>query len=129
VGLPVLVPPVPLRLQSATFASGIDAQTLALSDTLRTPAAQAVVGPSLVVLVEVFAPTDLPAQVRLEWRRNGSTIRRSRPIDIVANESGFRVWDLWSPTSGPVAPGDYEVVLRTRGSRVFGVARIAVTTP
>ena len=124
--LPVLVPPVPLRLQSATFASGIDAQSLVLSDTLRSPAAAAAVGPRMVVLVEVFAPSDLQAQVRLEWRRNGSTIRWSRPIDIVANDAGFRVWDAWSPPAGDVAPGDYEVVLRTRGSRVVGVARMAV---
>jgi hypothetical protein len=126
VGLPVLVPPVPLRLQSATFSSGINPQSLALTDTLRTPATPAAVGRSLVVLVEVFAPSDLPAQVRLEWRRNGSTIRRSRPVDIVANENGFRVWDAWSPPAGDVAPGDYQVVLRTRGARVFGVARIDV---
>ncbi|MGH7669738.1 MAG: DUF5924 family protein, partial [Gemmatimonadaceae bacterium] len=127
VGVPALVPPVPLRLQRATWATSIDRQTLALRDTLRSPTSAASVGPSLAVLVEVFAPTDLPTQVALEWKRDGSTVRESRPIDITANQSGFRVWDAWHPTDGVVPPGAYEVVLRTQGNRVFGVARLRVT--
>ena len=126
VAAPVLVPPVPLRLQSATFGSGINAQSLLLRDTLSTPTTTLAVGSSLVVLVQVFAPSALSTRVWMEWRRNGSTLRSSRPIDIVANRSGFRVWDAWNPPAGAVLPGDYQVVLRTRGSRVFGVARITV---
>lgn len=126
VGAPVLVPPVPLRLQTATFGSSIDPQALTLRDTLHTPTSTSAVDASLVVLVQVFAPSALSTRVWMEWRLNGNTIRRSRPIDIVANEAGFRIWDSWSPPTGAVLPGDYQVVLRTRGSRVFGVARIAV---
>ncbi len=125
-GFPELVPPVPLRMQSATFGAGIDEQTLAIGDTLRSPAAPDGVGPVLVVVVQVFAPSALPAQVALEWKRDGATIRESRSIEIVAHEAGFRVWDSWRPTTGRVPPGRYEVVLRTQGNRVFGVARLTV---
>jgi Family of unknown function (DUF5924) len=127
VGVPALVPPVPLRLQRAMWASAIDRPTLALRDTLRSPASSVAAGPSLAVRLEVFAPTDLPTQVALEWKRDGVTVRESRPIDITANRSGFRVWDAWHPAGGVVPPGEYEVVLRTRGNRVFGVARLRVT--
>lgn len=129
VGFPELVPPVPLRLQSATFSSSIDQQTLAVGDTLRSPVASGTVGPDLVVVVEVFAPSALPAQVALEWRRNGATVRQSRDIEIVAHPPGFRVWDSWRPTSSDVPPGNYEVVLRTQGNRVFGVAKLTVVGP
>jgi Family of unknown function (DUF5924) len=129
VGFPELVPPVPLRMQSATFGTGIDEPTVATSDTLHSPVPASAVGPLLVVVVEVFAPSALPAQVALEWKRDGATVRQSRAIDIVAHESGFRVWDSWRPSGGRVLPGDYEVVLRTQGERVFGVARLAVRNP
>lgn len=126
VGLPSLIPPVPLRLKEATFADGIDPETLTLADTLpgRVPAAE--LGRSLVVLVEVFAPSTLPATVQLEWWRGRDLLRISREIRITAHAWGFRVWDGWHPPSGPVPPGSYRVVLRTSGRRVFGVATLRV---
>ncbi len=126
IGFPSLVPPVPIRLEDATFAPDIDSETLAIADTLPSPASASAAGSSLVVLVEVFAPSALPAKVNLEWRRDGATLRVSREIDIVAHASGFRVWDRWRSPTGRVPPGLYQVVLRTEGDRLFGVASIRV---
>jgi hypothetical protein len=125
-GMPSVVPPVPLRMKSATFATGIDPESLALSDTLgaRVPAAR--LGGRLVVLVQVFSPRNVPARVRLEWTRDGTTVHTSREVEIVAHEAGFRVWDGWRPPSGQVPPGRYRVVLTTWNGRVFGVARVEV---
>lgn len=124
--VPVLVPPVPLRLERATFASGIDTETLLLEDTLSSPVPAGDVGSSLVVLVEVFAPSTLPATVQLQWRRGPELLRVSREIQITAHAWGFRVWDRWRAPAGVVPPGRYRVVLRTSGGRVFGVATLRV---
>jgi len=129
VRFPALVPPVPIRMQTATFAPSVERATLAIHDTLRSPVSSAAVGGSLAVVVQVFAPLALPALVQLEWTRDGTTIRESRDIEIVAQKSGFRVWDAWHPEGGVVPPGAYQVVLRTRGNRVFGVARLRVENP
>ncbi|HVA58107.1 MAG: DUF5924 family protein [Gemmatimonadaceae bacterium] len=129
VGFPGLVPPVPLRLQRATFSSSIDQRTLALGSALSSPVSSAVVGPVLVVVVEVFAPSALPAQVVLDWTRDGISLHQSRDIEIVARRSGFRVWDSWRSPTGNIPPGKYEVVLRTQGNRVFGVAKLTVVGP
>jgi len=125
-GFPGLIPPVPLRLEQATFASGIDRSTLVLADSLTDHVSSAEVGGSLVVLVEVFAPSALPATVNLEWRRDGELLRVSREVGITAHAASFRVWDGWHPSSGSVPPGRYRVVLLTSGRRVFGVAELTV---
>jgi hypothetical protein len=122
IGFPNLVPPVPIRLEHATFSSDIDSETLEITDTLPSRASTTEVGSSLVVLVEVFAPSAVPARVSLEWMRDGETLRVSREIEIVAYATGFRVWDRWRSPSGQVPPGRYEVVLRAEGDRFFGVA-------
>ncbi len=126
VALPVLIPPVPLRLERATFATDIDSRTLRVADTLSSPVPAARVGGSLVVVLEVFAPSTLPATVRLEWRRGPELLRVSREIAITAHAWGFRVWDRWRAPSGRVPPGRYRVVLKTSGGRVFGVATLRV---
>ena len=126
IGVPVLVPPVPLRLQTATFSSAIERSTLALADTLSGQVSSAQAGGSLYVLVQVFAPTDLPTNVQLEWRRNGELLHVSREVGITAHAEGFRVWDGWHAPGGVVPPGRYRVVLRTGDRRVFGVAMLRV---
>lgn len=126
VGVPGLIPPVPIRLQSATFASGIERGTLTLADTLAGQVTSTQVGGALVVLAQVFAPSALPTTVQLEWWRDRDLLRVSRDVEITAHVEGFRVWDAWRPESGEVAPGHYRVVLRTSGRRVFGVAKITV---
>jgi len=126
VGLPSLIPPVPLRLQRATFASGFEPGSHVLADTLPDPVPLEQLSGTLVVLAEVFAPSALPANVRLEWWRDGELLRVSREVEITAHAEGFRIWDAWHPASGSVLPGRYRVILRTGGRRVFGVATITV---
>lgn len=123
---PVLVPPVPLRLDDATFAPDIDRETLALTDSVAGSVPAGVLGNRLVVLATVFAPSALPANVRVEWRRDGERVRISREIEIVAHGEGFRVWDAWVAPGEGVDPGRWEARLTTAG-RLFGVAEIDVT--
>lgn len=127
VGIPSLVPPVPLRMQSVTFASGIDRQTLALTDSLDGSVEAAAVAERLVVLVEVFAPASIPTRVHLDWTRDGEPVRTSRDVEIVAHEWRFRVWDSFHPENGAVSPGRYRVTLKTSTGRIFGVASLDVT--
>jgi hypothetical protein len=128
IGLPSVVPPAPLRMTSATFASAIDRQTLALTDTL-TSGGRAPSDGVLIVLVQVFAPAAVPTNVSLEWKRDGEVFRTSRGVDIVAHDAGFRVWDSWRPESTEFPSGRYEVTLKAHGGRVFGVAALSVATP
>jgi hypothetical protein len=126
VGLPGLIPPVPLRMERATFASGIDSRTLVPTDSLPERVSATDVGGALFVIFEVFAPTALPAHVQLEWRRDGELLRLSREVSITAHASGFRVWDGWHAPTTPLPPGRYRVVLRNSGRRVFGVAKLTI---
>ncbi|MGD8414672.1 MAG: DUF5924 family protein [Candidatus Latescibacterota bacterium] len=119
-GLPELVPPVPLRLQKAVFTRGIDRETLVPADTLMSPVASQQVGATLYVIVKVFAPSIVPTEAKLEWYRDGELFRESREVAITAHELGFRIWDGFRPRSGQVRSGRYEVVLRTGEGRVFG---------
>jgi hypothetical protein len=126
VGFPQLVPPVPLRVQSATFASGLDRERLLVADTLQDEVARAALPDGLYVMLQVFAPTVVPTDVQVVWKRDGRVLREGRRVSITAHELGFRVWDAWRP-SGGLEPGRYEVVMRTRANRVFGSARFEVT--
>jgi hypothetical protein len=125
-GLPRAIPPVPLRLQRATFASGIDRKTLALAEPLADHVPSTDLKGSLYLLAQVFAPSALPAGVRLEWRRDGDLLRVSREVSITAHAAGFRVWDGWHAPSRSVPPGTYTVVLQTADRRVFGRATLIV---
>jgi hypothetical protein len=125
--VPSLVPPVPLRMKTVTFASQIDRASLAMTDTLGTSVPAGHLGNRIVVLAEVFAPGAVPARVQFEWRRDGMTLRTSRPVDIVAHESSFRVWDALTDQTAPLGPGRYEVILRTTRGRWFGRAVLHVT--
>ena len=124
--LPGVIPPVPLRMNQATFGSGIDRATLDVTEILLDRVSATDVGDGLYVLVAVFAPTALPATVQLEWWRDSELLRVTREIGITANAASFRVWDAWRPESGTVSPGRYRVVLRTVERQVFGVATLAV---
>jgi hypothetical protein len=126
IGVPSVVPPVPLRMQGATFSNDIDRETLALGDTLAGTVSADDIGSRLVVLVEVFAPGSVPAHVRLEWSRNGEVVHTSRDVAILAHEWRFRVWDAWLPEGGRVPPGPYRVTLRTTTGRIFGVMEVEV---
>ncbi|HEX9105999.1 MAG TPA: hypothetical protein VF832_02195, partial [Longimicrobiales bacterium] len=123
---PQVIPPVPLRLERASFAAGMERRTLTLRHLLPARATPLEVGRELVVLFDVFSPAAVPATVQLEWWRDGTLLRTSRDVAIVAHTNGFRLWDAWHPTAPPVPPGRYRVVLQTSGRRVFGVGRITV---
>lgn len=125
-GVPSLVPPVPLRMQSAAFASDIDRETLALSGTLGATVEASALQGRIVVRVEVFAPGSVPARVTLEWTRDGVSIRTSRDVEIVAHQGRFRVWDALRPEGGAIPPGRYRVTLRTANGRIFGVTSLDV---
>lgn len=124
VAVPALIPPVPLRLQEASFGTEIDPSTMGLSGTVETGDPAAMLDDRLVLLAHVFAPAALPTRVRLEWRQDGRTVRTSREVEIVAHEAGFRVWDALTEEVTSLAPGRYEVVLRTAAGRWFGRAAV-----
>lgn len=126
IGFPRLVPPVPLRVQNAVFASEIDRSSLVPADSLSGSVSAGRLGPTMFLVVEVFSPSKLPTVVSLEWTRDGEIIRVSREIEIVAHDLGFKVWDGYRDPSGQITPGKYEVVLRTKGDRLFGAERIVV---
>ena len=126
VGFPQMIPPVPLRLKTASFTSHIDRTTLAVADSLVSDVSSEELQGGMFILVEVFAPFDLPTSVSLQWKRNGEEFRSSREIEILAHELGFRIWDGFQSEAGEIRPGRYEVVCRTAGNRVFGVAEINV---
>ena len=117
---PSFVPPVPLRLDSVTFSSAIDRETLTPADSLESPVPLAELDGALAVLMQIFAPSNVPTAVRVEWRLDGTPIRTSRNIEITAHQGGFRIWDAWRPTEEPVRPGRYEVTVLTQVGRVFG---------
>lgn len=126
IGFPRLVPPVPLRLQDATFSSGIDRESLQLDDAVMNAVSAEALGDGLYVLMEIFAPSIVPTDVSLRWVLDGKPLRDSRTIEITAHEDGFRIWDAWRPDTGVLDAGLYEVTLETRARRVFGSARIRV---
>jgi hypothetical protein len=78
----------------------------------------------MVALVRVFAPSNVPARVVLDWYRDGSLVRNSREVEIVAHSGGFRLWDTLRAEGGTFPPGVYRVVSRTVDNRVFGTASI-----
>jgi len=125
--LPALVPPVPLRMERATFATDIDPESLELVERFDGAAPVERVGERLVVLVQVFAPSSVPTRVRLEWSRDGEPVRTSREVEIVAHGAGFRVWDGLRVEDGTVSPGRYVVVLKTGRGRIFGRTTFTVT--
>jgi hypothetical protein len=125
---PSLVPPVPLRLDSAEFAADIDPQTLDLQGVVGGSAVPASFHGRVVVLAKVFAPGKVPSRVHLEWLRDGRSVRTSREVAIVAHEGGFRIWDAL-PTPDGVPPGRYRVELSADGDRVFGAAKLTVDGP
>lgn len=125
--VPSLIPPVPLRMRQATFASEIDRTSLTLADTLRGSVGADRLGQRIVVLAEVFSPGVVPTRVQFDWRQDGVSVRTSPEVDITAHEGGFRVWDALTEETAALVPGRYEVILRTAGGRWFGRAQLTVS--
>jgi Family of unknown function (DUF5924) len=124
IGVPQLVPPVPLRLEGVTFAADLDRTSLEPAGVIDEDADGSVLHGQLVVLARVFAPSNVPARVALDWYVDRALVRSSREVEIVAHSDGFRVWDALRPENGTLAPGVYRIVLRTADSRVFGTASL-----
>ncbi|MEZ5316875.1 MAG: DUF5924 family protein [Vicinamibacterales bacterium] len=122
--LPQLVPPVPLRLEQVTFARDLDRTTLETTGDVSGVADIATLPDGLVVVATVFAPSNVPATVALDWYRDGTLIRSSRDVAITAHADGFRFWEALRPATVPLTPGRYRVILRTTDDRVFGTAGI-----
>lgn len=125
-GVRSLVPAVPLRTEGVTFSSSLDRRSLETGPPLGPRATTAEVGGELYALFEVFAPSAVPARVRIRWDRDGQRIRTSRDVEITAHDWGFRVWDAWGPGPGDVPPGRYRVSIRTTDGRIFGSAELTV---
>jgi hypothetical protein len=123
-GVPQLVPAVPLRLEGVTFAADLDRGSLEPAGVIGDDADAGVVHGQLVVVARVFAPSNVPARVALDWYVDRALVRSSREVDIVAHRDGFRVWDALRPENGTLAPGVYRIVLRTADNRVFGAASL-----
>jgi len=122
--LPSIVPPVPLRLERATFSTDFDRETLTPLQ-LVTPGSGKVAGaPVLFAVLEIFAPSNVPASVSIEWYLDGELVRESRDIEITAHEAGFRIWDAWRPDPGPIPRGRIEVRAMTSRGRAFGRATV-----
>jgi hypothetical protein len=126
---PQLVPPVPLRLERTTFSSDFDREALTPLGVVSGQVSQDDLHGAIFLLVEVFAPSLVPTDVRILWRRDGELIRESRDLGITAHDLGFRVWDAWSSEAGGVPPGTYEVTLETVYDRVFGRSSLVVSAP
>jgi len=123
---PHWIPPVPLRVESAVFASAIDRETLVAADTLADGVDPQDLAGALFVRLEIFAPSAVPTNVSLEWTKDGRPFRLSREVAITAHEIGFRLWDGFRLDSTAVEPGRYRVTVRASGGRVFGRADLRV---
>ncbi len=124
-----LIPPVPLRLASMSFASAIDPGTLQLDRELGpvVPATELRQG-RLCVRATIFSPGILPVRIRLRFLRDGTALKTSRTLDLVAHRRGFRVWDALRGGSVGFAPGLYRVEVWTGEGQLVGRGDIRITS-
>jgi hypothetical protein len=120
VGLRVLVPPVPLRLEGLVFARDVQPATLEPIAPLIREAALSGGNDRLAVVATVFAPRTVSVRVAVQWWRDGEWLKTSREVEITPHEAGFKVWDAFSPSEGPLVAGTYRVVLQTAGGQLIG---------
>ncbi len=60
----------------------------------------------------------------IEWWLDGESVKTSRELEITPHEAGFKVWDAFSPSDGPLVAGSYRVILRTAGGQLIGRAAL-----
>lgn len=122
--LPATIPPVPLRVEDATFSTDFDRATLTPIDEIG-PTAPAPAGAEvLFIRLEIFAPSSVPTSVTTLWTLDDEVVRTSREITITAHEGGFRIWDAWRNPGGQLPDGEYVVTVRTDDGRVFGRTKL-----
>jgi hypothetical protein len=124
VGLRVLVPPVPLRLEGLTFARDVQSTTLEAIEPLTRDAPLSGGRDQLAVVATVFAPRTVRVRVVLEWWLDGELLKTSRELEITPHEAGFKVWDAFSPPDSPLVAGSYRIIVRTAGGQLIGRAAL-----
>lgn len=124
VSLRPLVPPVPLQLEELAFAHDVRRDTLEPMTPLGRRADLAAASDRLAVVATIFAPRRVSVRAWLQWQLDGETLKESRDLEISAHPAGFKVWDGYSPTAGPLTAGAYTVSLRTTGGQLIGRARL-----
>ena len=117
--LPLLAP-APLRLASATFAtgrSGLDPDG---------PVHVLVAAPkgAAYVFIALEAPRGLTERVRLVVSGEGE--HETRPLEVTGGRSGG--YRLWAPVRRD-APGRIRAAVRTEGGQIVGAASIEVVAP
>jgi hypothetical protein len=126
---PALIPPVPLRLASLSFATGIDRATLRLENEFPqddvVPASR-LRERHLIVRATIFSPGRLPVRIQIRLARDGVVLHSSRTLDLVAHSSGFRVWDSLPIGPRGLAPGRYRAEVWTGEGQLVGRGEIRV---
>jgi hypothetical protein len=123
-----LLPPVPLRLSAMSFAADVDPQTLQLEHELKkvAPVSELVAG-KLCVRATIFSPGRLPVHLRFRFYRNGTLVKSSRSLDLIAHPRGFRVWDALRAGPQGIRPGAYRVEVVTDEGQLVGRGNITIT--
>jgi hypothetical protein len=118
-----LIPPVPLRLAELSFATGLDPTTLQLdnefAEDAAVPASRLREG-RLFVRATIFSPGRLPVRIQIRLSRDGTVLRNSRTLDLVAHSRGFRVWDSLRIGAAGLAPGTYRAEVWTGEGQLVG---------
>ncbi len=124
-----LIPPVPLRLASLSFATGIDPATLQLQEAFpenRPVPASRLRSGHLIVRATIFSPGTLPVRIQIRLTRDGSLLRNSRTLNLVVHSSGFRVWDSLRIPSGGLPAGRYRAEVWTGEGQLVGRGELRV---
>lgn len=118
-----LIPPVPLRLMALSFAPGIDPRTLELDGEFpegKPVMAGRLAAGRLVVRATIFSPGRLPIKIQIRLLGDGSLVRESRTLDLVAHRRGFRVWTAFRGDVHGFAPGVYRAEVWTGEGQLVG---------
>jgi len=112
------IPPVPLRIESGVFTSGVaDKKPL---DTL----AQASQGAELWAYTPVFAPSGMTDTLVHDWSGNGQNVASVRLGLQGGRKEGFRTWS--SSRRAAARPGEVQVDVSTSGGQLVGRLTIPV---
>lgn len=124
------IPPVPLRLTKVRFSATLDPTTLRIpAEIERAVAASRLADGRLYATATIFAPSRLPAALKLRFLRDGETVRWSRTVSLVAHDKGFRIWDVYRGRQGTIEPGRYEVEVWTDDRQLVGRSSVVTVTP
>jgi len=123
-----LIPPVPFRLSALSFAAGIEPRTLALQHELKDVATAADFSTGrLFARATIFSPGRLPVRIRFRFFRDGTLLKSSRSLDLVAHARGFRVWDGLRAGAQGFVPGRYTVEILTDEGQLVGRGVLTIT--